>query len=245
MNRFPAGTVKFMMGMRGIESCLSFISGQARASGTMEMAVERGVYCAVTISRQAGCGALIVAEKVANYLQARMSPNALPWVVFDRNLMEKVLEDHDLPTYLARFLPEDRVSQFEDFLIELSAVYPPSYKVVEHTSETMIKLVGRGHVILIGRGGNLVTAGLPHMLHVRLVAPLEKRIAFASEAYHMTEAKAREFCLHEDLGRQRYLKKYFNADVNDSTLYHLIINTAMTGYEGAARLIGEAVLNES
>lgn len=232
-----------MMETRGVESCLSFVSGHARAVGTMESSVERGICRAVTISRQAGCGAQVVAEKVAALLQKHSSPDALPWTVFDRNLMDKVLEDHDLPAYLARFMPEDRVSQFEDFLAELSAAYPPSYTVVEHTSETMLKLVGRGNVILIGRGGNLVTARLPHMLHVRLVAPFEKRVAFAAEAYDMTEAKAREFCQREDLGRQRYVKKYFNADVNDPTFYHMVINTSMVGYDGAAKLISEAVLN--
>ena len=47
----------------------------------------------------------------------------------------------------------------------------------------------------------------------------------------------------EDRGRERYLKKYFNADINDPLLYHLIINTGLVGYDDAAKLIGDAVLN--
>ena len=210
----------------------------------MEPEKERGVCRAITISRQAGCGALIVAEKVIGHLQAHVANGAPSWTVFDQNLMEKVLEDHNMPKYLARFLPEDRVSQLEDFLAELSAMYPPSYTVVEQTSETILKLVGRGNVILIGRGANLITSRLPHILHVRLVSPFEKRVAFSCEAYHKTEAQAREFCRHEDLGRRRYLKKHFNADIDNPLLYHLVVNTAMTGYDAAAQLIADAALNE-
>lgn len=233
-----------MTATSGYESCLSFISGQARTRGGMELEKAHGICRAITISRQAGCGALVVAEKVAGHLQKYISNDAPPWTVFDQNLMVKVLEDHNMPKYLAQFLPEDRVSQFEDFLAELSAMYPPSYKIVEQTSETILKLVNRGNVILIGRGSTVITSRLPHILHVRLVAPFEKRVAFAREAYHKTEAEAREFCHREDLGRLRYLRKHFNVNIDDPLLYHMVINTAMTGYDGAAKLIADAALDE-
>jgi cytidylate kinase len=81
------------------------------------------------------------------------------------------------------------------------------------------------------------------MFHVRLVAPLEERIEHSRKSYGMTKIEARTFCLREDLGRKRYLKKYFNANVNDPLLYHLIINTGSVGYDDAAKIIGDAVLN--
>ena len=59
----------------------------------------------------------------------------------------------------------------------------------------------------------------------------------------MTRAEAHKFCLREDQGRARYLKKYFNADIDDPLLYHMIINTGQMDYHAAAKLIGEAVLN--
>jgi cytidylate kinase len=61
----------------------------------------------------------------------------------------------------------------------------------------------------------------------------------------MSRKTARQFCLREDLGRKRYLKKYFNADVEDPLLYHLTINTGLVSYEHAARMIAEAVLASS
>jgi CMP/dCMP kinase len=100
-----------------------------------------------------------------------------------------------------------------------------------------------GNVIIIGRGGSIITAKLPDVLHVRLVAPLDKRIAHACEAHGMTETDARAFCLREDRGRKRYLEKYFHADNNDPLHYHLIINTGVVSYDEAARLIGDTLVN--
>src|ERR1700690_447925 len=210
-----------MIETRSVDPCLSFISSQLQSTGEAGPHAETGVRRAVTLSRQTGCGALVVAEKLAEYLQQH-SKHAPIWTVFDRNLMDKVLEDHNLPAYLARFLPEDRISQLEDFLDEMFEVHPPVRTIVHQTAETMLKLAALGNVILIGRGGNVVTSRLPDVLHVRLVAPFEKRVEHAHKYYNMTKAEAHKFCLSEDKGRARYLKKYFNADINNPLLYHMV-----------------------
>jgi cytidylate kinase len=218
----------------------SFISTQVHwPEGRAEKSGRR----AVTISRQAGCGALAVAEILARYLQTHAAGDACPWTVFDRNLIDKVLEDHGLPAYLAKYLPEDRVSEFADIITDVFGVQPSSKTVVQKTAETVLKLAGAGNVILIGRGANMVTARSPQVLHVRLVAPLEKRIEHCVAAYHMTEAEARKFCPTQDRARRRYLKKYFHADVEDPLLYQIIINTGLVSYADAARIIGDAVLH--
>ncbi len=227
----------------GLEHCPSFISSQVRFADGLASPVQKNVRRAVTISRQAGCGARVVAEKLAHFLQGHSTGDARPWVVFDRNLMDKVLEDHNLPACLAKFLPEDRISELEDIMADVFGVHPPSTTVLHQTAETMLRLAQGGNVILIGRGANMVTAGLPHVLNVRLVAPLEKRIEHCLEAYNMTKTEARKFCLREDHARRRYLKKYFGADIEDPLLYQMIINTGLVSYDDAARIIGDAVLN--
>lgn len=226
----------------GVEHCAGFVSSQFQSGGTAGMETAAVVRRVVTISRQAGCGALAVAEKLARYLQEHSSKHAAPWTIFDRNLMEKVLEDHDLPARLSQFLPEDRVSFLEDIMADLLQTYPPSQTVIRQTAETILKLASVGNVILIGRGGNVITARLPNMFHVRLVAPLEERMEHSHKSYGMTMTEARKFCLREDLGRERYLKTYFHADINDPLLYHLTINTGLVSYNDAAKIIGDAVL---
>jgi cytidylate kinase len=224
----------------GVEHCTSFISSQFQPGGEAEALT--GARRTVTISREAGCGALEVAERLARRLQELSPKHHEIWQVFDQNLMDKVLEEHGLPAYLAKFLPEDCVSAIEDFVSEILGAHPPLRKVVAQSAETILKLAAMGNVILIGRASNLITARLPRVLHVRLVAPLETRVAHCQKAYGMTRAKARAFCRREDLGRKRYVKKYFNADVADPRLYHLVLNTGLTGFDDAAKIIADAAL---
>ena len=57
----------------------------------------------------------------------------------------------------------------------------------------------------------------------------------------MTTKAAREFCQREDEGRRRYLKKYFQANVDDALLYDLTINTGAVSFDTTAGLIADTV----
>ena len=230
----------------GLDRCFAFINAQLQPPDKPgSHPAGRVQKRAVTISRQAGCGALVVAESLANLLQTHSPKDTPPWTVFDRNLMDKVLADHNLPARLAKFLPEDRMTEMQDIMDELFGLRPPSWTVVQHTSETILQLAELGNVILVGRGGAVIAAPLPQVFHVRLVAPLEKRIEHAREFYGMSLKAARDFCPREDRGRRRYLKKYFEADIDDPLLYHIILNTGLMSYDQAAQTIAEAVLSRS
>lgn len=229
----------------GLDHCFNFINCQLKPGARALQPGEHFARHAVTISRQAGCGAVVVAEHLARLLQPTAQPDDPPWTVFDRNLMAKVLEDHNLPTRLAEFLPEDRMTELQDIADELFGLRPGSWTVIQQTGETILKLAELGNVILIGRGGNVITARLPNVTHVRLVAPLKRRIQHCRDFYEMDEREARQFCTKADAGRERYLKKYFKADIADPLLYHLTINTGLVSFDEAARLIAEAVQKQA
>lgn len=134
-----------------LDTCFAFVNSHGSVPG--QTALNRHVLRAVTISRQTGCGAVIIAEKLAEYLQRHSPPEDGRWTVFDRELMDKVLANHNLPKYLAKFLPEDRASQIEDTIADIFGVHPPALKIVQQTAETMLQLAELGSAILIGRGG--------------------------------------------------------------------------------------------
>lgn len=226
-----------MKSAEGLDRCQTFINCQLEPGKSGPSGRPRHIRPAVTISRQAGAGARVVAEKLAALLQLDVAEGDPPWTVFDRNLMEKILEDHNLPARLAKFLPEDRATELQDITDEIFGLRPASWTMIQQTSESILKLAELGHVILVGRGSTVITASLPHVVHARLVAPLEVRLQHCREYYQLTARAAREFCQREDQGRQRYLKKYFNADVNDAVLYDLVVNTGVVGFETAAELI--------
>lgn len=198
---------------------------------------------AVTISRETGCGAPTIAENLAALLQAKTPADACPWTVFDRNLVDKVVQEHALPERVARFMREDRISAISDTMEELFGLHPSTWELVRKVTETILHLVELGNVIIIGRGGALVTANLKHVFHVRLVGPLEKRIRHLQEREELSREAALRLIDVEDRGRERYLKKNFNREINDPLLYDLVINTDRLSYDAAARIIADGVLS--
>jgi cytidylate kinase len=227
----------------GIDKCLTFINCQLQPADTRKAVAKGGLkYQSLTISRQAGSGAHTIGEHISAVLQSRFPKDPVPWTVFDRNLVEKVLEEHSLPKSLARFMPEDRISEVSDTMDELFGLHPPSWDLVHKTSETILHLAQLGHVIIIGRGANVITAKLDGVLHVRLVGSEEKRVDRATEFYELSKRAARNFIQREDRGRVRFMRKYFDVNIDDPLLYHLIINTDRIDGDDATKLIVDAMV---
>jgi len=231
-----------MKGSTALEGYLDAVSSQWTQAGSSEKAARGGSRGGVvTISRQAGSGSRVVAEALVASLEHDAPTGASPWAIFDKNLVEKVLEDHDLPDRLAGFMPEDRKSEMADTLDALFGQQATSWTLVKKTAETILHLAEVGNVVIIGRGGNIITSTLGSALHVRLVGSLERRIDHLVDYKHLSLAEAEEYARTEDLGRKRYVKKYYGADIEDPLLYDLVINTDRVPYEEAGRLIANAL----
>ncbi len=224
------------------ERCLAFINSQLQLKAGPHVAPLAAVQKrAVTISRQAGCAAHVIGNKLAEHLQTAAPKEAAPWTVLDRELVGTVLLEHHLPERFAKFMPEDRISQMGDIVEELCGLHPPSWILVRQTAETILHLAELGNVILIGRGASVITRRLDHVFHVRLVGSLEKRQERVQQFDHLSRKAALELIRRQDRGRKRYLKKYFGQNIDDPLLYHLVINTDRVSCEKAAHLIAAAM----
>lgn len=221
-----------------LEECLSHISRQrdSRNTGPPDQRP------AITISRQCGSGGRTVASKLAEWLQPH-APYGCHWTIFDQNLIKKVLEDHWESVRLAEFLPESSKSRVAEMIEKLRGKKLSAAKFVEQTVETIWQLAEGGHVILVGRAANVITAKLPNVFHVRLVGSLENRIARVEEVYDFDRHAALAYIKSQDDAKRLYLKEYFGRDIEDPELYHLIVNTDRISYGEAAKLIGEAVIH--
>src|SRR5258706_10560366 len=75
----------------------------------------------VTISRQMGAGGITIGEKLTEFLRKNDSAQAgaSSWTVFDKNLVAKVLEEHNLSKRFAEFMPEDKIPGVEEFVEQL------------------------------------------------------------------------------------------------------------------------------
>lgn len=226
-----------------VERCLSFIKCQLHPEGNV-MIAESGTKPAVTISRMTGCGGYTVATKLAEYLQTHV-PVSCQWTVFDRNLMEKVLEDHHLHKSIAGFMAEKHKPMVADIVEELLGLHPSAWTLVQQTTETLWHLALMGNVILVGRGANVITQHLENVFHVRLIGSIERRTKRIQEVKGLDPHAALKFLKKGDKERRRYVKEHFHEDIDDPSLYHLTINTDRIPHDEAVRLIGDVVINRS
>jgi len=226
-----------------LEHCHSYIDTQIQLKknwGPLESAKPPGP--AIAISHQTGSGAHEIAAMLPGLLEVGKPKGRVPWTVFDRHLLEKVIKDHHLPHALVAFLPEDRRSYLQDAIDEMFGMIPPSWEIVPAITETVIHLADAGHVILVGRGANFITARMPNVFHIHLVAPLVKRIERMQQLEHLTAEEAAKVLKQEDRARGRYMKANFHVGIDDDLLYHLVINTGLIPCPDAARLISEIAL---
>ena len=196
----------------------------------------------VTISRMTGSGGLAIADRLAEILEHRRPTPPAAWTVFHRSLIEKVLAEDHLPADFSRFIPENRVSYIRDTLEELFGLHPSATTLVTQISQTILHLGELGNCILVGRGSHIVLARSETAFHVRLVGTLDRRIQRIMETKSMDANAAREYAKTEDAARRRYLKIYFDAEIDDPLKYHLTINTDTFTIDAAAELIASAVM---
>jgi hypothetical protein len=196
----------------------------------------------VTISRETGAGADKVCEALIEFFQVFSESNSIPWTAFDRNLIERILEDHHLPNKLSQYFVEDKLSELKSMVNELLGIHPHVGVLIHTTSRTILQLAQKGNVIIAGRAANIVTGPLKNTFHVRLVAPFEQRVQHIEVIYSLNRKDAIEYIKKEDLARKNYVKSYFNKNIEDPLLYHMVINTGQVPYKKAARMIGLAVL---
>ena len=191
----------------------------------------------ITISREAGAGAVTIGQRVAELLNQHLAPHEPAWTVFDKNIVHRVVEDHALPQAIEEFMPEDIRTGITGAVEEMLGLHPSAWKLAEQTTETILRLATLGNAILIGRGSSIIAAKIRPALHIRLVAPFEERVGRLCEFHNLTPSEAATYAKKADQGRKRYVKRYFNADITDPLNYTFTLNTGCFDHETIARLI--------
>lgn len=220
-----------------VEKAEAYLSIQLTHSGPSGTPPATGSF--ITIARESGTGGGALAQLLAEHLRERVGH---PWVVYSGNLIEEMLQSNNLPSSLARFLPEDRISELDASIGEIVGLHPNLWDLVGKTNQLMRYIARAGHAILLGRGGAFVTADIPNGLHVRLVGPAKFRAARTARWLSIDFAAAAAHNAARDAARQRYVRATFDRSITDPLAYDFVINTARVPTESIVELIGNFVV---
>jgi cytidylate kinase len=187
---------------------------------------------AVAISREAGSRGTTIARKVAEILD---------WQVFDRDTLDYLAQNEAARSQLMADIPEDARAWAEAQLARLTRARGLS---AEGEALRLVRLVlavaARGSAVIVGRGAGFL---LPPetTVHVRIVAPLEARVAYLAQELRLTRPEALEEVRARDERRATFLDRTLARDPADLTAYDVVVNSDRLGAEGAAQFIGWAV----
>ncbi len=233
-----------MLAVGAYEKCRRYIETQLSLSEQQERKLFRKKpNPCITISRQAGAGAIAVGEILTDMMDSNKNFSG-EWTYFDRNLIEKVIKDHNLPALIRSYMAEDKYKNIDNIVADFLGLNVSQWTIVHQTTETILQLARMGNAIIVGRGGSAIASKLSNAFHVRLIAPADARIKHAMELHNLTEKEAMVYVKKEDQARKDYFWSFFHQDIDDPTLYHLIVNTSKMGYEGTAKLIQNAVVQK-
>jgi cytidylate kinase len=191
----------------------------------------------ITISREAGAGSGIISEKLINDLQSLTKDENAKWSIFDKNIIEKILEDHNQPDSLFGYYTEEKKSKLVASINELFGLQPPTAIIVKQTTETILKIANMGYSIIVGRGASIITSKLHNVINIRLISTMEDRVARIREVYGWCIKDAQDFIKNEDLNRREYIQNTFHKRIDDPQYYHLIINSHLLKPEEASDTI--------
>lgn len=181
----------------------------------------------VTISHQLGAGGPEIGMAVAQRLGYRY---------VDQELIQDAVRRYGVLEEKLSHLDESKPSLFERFDAETR-----HYITILQT--TLLEFAEADNVVLMGRGGQWLLRGIPHVLRVRVIAPFEARVrnwmkrTAALTGETPNQRAAADFIRRDDsekAGRMRYL---YEVDIGDPNLYDLVLNTEKLPYEVAADMI--------
>jgi len=110
-----------------------------------------------------------------------------------------------------------------------------------HATEEIIRRQAEsGHGVILGRGAVVVLGGDDRVLRVRLHGPRNRRIRQAMRVRGVDEETATDTIRRLDRTHAAYLKHFYGADIDDPSLYHLMIDSTAIGIDACVDLIVRA-----
>jgi cytidylate kinase len=185
----------------------------------------------VTISHEMGAGGPEIGQKVAERLGLHYVDQEL---ISDAALRYGVLEEK------LSSLDESKPSLFERFDAE-------TRRTITILQTALFEFAEKDRVVLMGRAGQWLLRGIPHVVRVRVMAPFElraKRLGkkLSGQMGEQTNPRTVHDMARRDdaekLGRMRYL---YEVDLRDPALYDLVLNMEKLSIDAAVELVAAAV----
>jgi len=195
---------------------------------------------AITLSREYGSGGGEIASRLAK---------RLGWRLIDHAIVERTAREMGTSTQEAEAhdeYTEGRVSRVLNSMLYLYPASmvstPPEAFLSDEDYRSAVNRIVRAaatrrHVVIVGRASQVILAELRDVLHVRIIAPFEKRVAYVMQREGVDHHTAESRIHLKDHDRARHLQMEYHQKLEDAHLYDLVLNTSLLDLESAVEVI--------
>jgi cytidylate kinase len=170
----------------------------------------------IAMTRELGCLGNEVARGLARDLGLRLVTH---------ETVERLARKTPLPTNAVLRCIEGRPTLLERWRADLGGLSL-------YAAEEIYELAAAGDVVIRGWGATHLLRSVPHVLCVRVCAPLDVRAQRVMELFGFEDvALARNELRHRDAARAAAMRRRFGADWDQSSRYDLVLNTEHVGAE--------------
>ncbi|HXT98233.1 MAG TPA: cytidylate kinase-like family protein [Polyangia bacterium] len=196
----------------------------AERKGIQGKATQQPMIC---VSRQYGARGAEMGRLVAEQLGFRF---------YSQELIHDVAQEAHVREQLVESLDErvqDSISVWVSGLIKRGVFASSDY--LRNLSRVVLTLGRHGKGVIVGRGAHFLLDP-QSTLRVRVMAPLETRVARIAARDGLSEDEARAKILRIDEERIAFNRQHYGADIADPSNYDLVVNAGTLGMEAAADL---------
>jgi len=180
----------------------------------------------LTITRQFGCEAYPLAERLKETLDARTGE---AWTIFDKALIEQVSRETHLSEQLFTNLGDE--SRVLDALASTIPGWRTHAERYDLLARQIVRIAHKGNALIVGRGASVVTQALPNCLHFRLEATREHRVASIQQRLGLDPQAADALVREHEQRRERFLDEMLHCSIGDTRYYHAVYDTTRSTIE--------------
>lgn len=194
---------------------------------------------AITISREFGCEAYPMAERLRDLLEKKSGE---PWLLVDKGLQEEVARDNNLSEEIL-----NRLGEKYRFLDEMLGTFTQRWKSEKDYFRLLcrhiVSLASEGNVIIVGRGSAIITQSMKNCHHFRLFASMEFKVRSIGRRLNMSTEDAEKLIVNKQHQRDKFIRDFLDRDATDLSVYNLVFNNDRNTPERTAQTIMEYVLS--
>jgi cytidylate kinase len=181
----------------------------------------------ITVSRSYGSAGTLFARQLSEVLGYRYA---------DEALINKISESQGVRETFAVNVEDEIAPGFFEKLAELAN----NRSFFKGALETCIyDLALKGDLIFVGGGAHLVLEGSPCLFDVQIVRNLRDRIKAIAGEKGISYDEAFELLKKKDKQKVNFIRHYFDKELFDPTMFHLIINASRIPIDDAVQMVAE------